>query len=118
MKVRLYRATGEAKNYIDGYTLYFPYPKWYQKELRKLYPSLLYCPIGCFVGCSPASDGEMIRCSWDEMDGRYTFAGLGRKVKIETMPEPFQREVRRLETLYNDALKYNDEGHWEAFNEA
>ena len=118
MKARLYRATGEAKNYIDGYTLYFPYPKWYRQELRKLHKDTLHIPIGTFVGCSPASDGTMIRCSWDEMDERYTFAGLGRKVKIESMPVPFQNEVYRLEKLYNDALKYDDEEHWDTWNHA
>lgn len=27
MKARLYRATGEARNYVDGYSLYLPYPE-------------------------------------------------------------------------------------------
>ena len=112
MKARLYRATGEAKNYIDGYTLYFPYPKWYRQELRKIHRDIAYNPIGCFLGCSPASDGTMIRCCWDEMDGRYTFQGLGRKVKIESMPEPFQKEVARMQALWDEACETHNFDHW------
>ena len=113
MKARLYRATGEARNYVDGYSLYLPYPKRYREELNpRNYAS------GCFLGCSPAHDGTMIRCNWDELEySKYGSASnLGRKIKIESMPEPFQKEVRRIEQLYNDALKYDDEAHWEKFN--
>jgi hypothetical protein len=113
MKARLYRATGEARDYIDGYSLYLPYPKWYREQLNpKNYAS------GCFLGCSPASDGTMIRCCWEELEYRiYGRAdNLGRKVKIESMPEPFQKEVRRIEKLWNDALKYNDDEHWNIWN--
>jgi len=105
MKARLYRATGEARNYVDGYTLYFPYPKWYREELP-------YYSIGCFLGCSPARDGTMIRCNWDEMDEKYTFKGLGRKVKIESMPEPFQKEVARMQALWDEACKTRNFDRW------
>ncbi len=105
MKARLYRATGGARNYIDGYTLYFPYPKWYRKELP-------YLSRGTFLGCSPASDGTMIRCCWDEMDERYAFDGLGRKVKIESMPEPFQKEVARMQALWYEACSTRNFDRW------
>jgi hypothetical protein len=105
MKARLYRATGEARNYVDAYTLYFPYPKWYRDELT-------YFSRGTFLGCSPASDGTLIHCYWDEMDTRYTFDGFGRKVKISSMPERFQQEVERLQKLWDDACKTHDFSRW------
>lgn len=113
MQVRLYRATGEARDYIDGYTLYFPYPKWYIRELQKLHGAGTLIK-GCFLGCSPASDGTMIRCSWDEYEvGKYQYyPSFGKKINIDTMPEPFKKEVRRMENLFNDAIKYNDVIHW------
>ena len=115
MQVRLYRATGEARDYIDGYTLYFPYPKWYIKRLQKWHGVLIK---GTFLGCSPASDGTMIRCTWDEHQvGRFPYyPSFGRKVDISTMPEPFQKEVRRMEKLFNDALKFDDDEHWDKWN--
>lgn len=105
MKARLYRATGEARNYIDGYTLYFPYPKWYRKELP-------YFSRGTFLACSPNPDGTMHRCYWEEMESKYTFTGLGRKVKIESMPEPFQKEVARMQALWDEACKTHDFTRW------
>lgn len=105
MKARLYRATGEARNYVDAYTLYFPYPKWYREELT-------YFSRGTFLGCSPAHDGTMNRCSWDEMDQRYTFDGFGRKVKIDSMPEPFRKEVERMQKLWDEACKTHDFSRW------
>ena len=105
MKVRLYKAKGEAGSFIDGYTLYFPYPRWYRMEL-------IYFSRGTFLGCSPAKDGTMIRCNWDEMDERYTFEGLGRKVKIETMPEAFQSEVKRMQILWDEACKTRNFDRW------
>ena len=105
MKARLYRATGAARDYIDGYTLYFPYPKWYRKEL-------IYFSRGTILGCSPSRYGTMNRCNWDEMDERYSFAGLGRKVKIESMPEPFQKEVARMQALWDEACKTHNFERW------
>ena len=106
MKARLYRATGVASDFIDGYTLYFPYPKRYRKKLP-------YFSRGTFLGCSPAHDGTMIRCSWDEMDERYTFDGLGRKVKIESMPKPFQKEIARMQALWDEACRTGDFKKWD-----
>lgn len=105
MKARLYRATGEARNFIDGYTLYFPYPKWYLKEFG-------HNSRGTFLGCSPASDGTMIRCCWGEMEPQYTFEGFGRKVKISSMPEAFQKEVARMQALWDEACKTRNFDRW------
>lgn len=108
MKARLYRATGEARNYIDAYTLYFPYPKWYRKENGNY-------ATGCFLGCSPASDGTMIRCCWDEWElSKYgaPINASGRKIAIDSMPEPFRNEVRRMESLWEDACRTRDFSRW------
>lgn len=105
MKARLYRATGEARNFIDGYTLYFPYPKWYLEEFG-------YKSRGTFLACSPALDGTIYRCYWGEMEPQYTFAGLGRKVKISSMPEAFQKEVARMQALWDEACKTRNFDRW------
>ena len=108
MKARLYRATGEARNYIDGYTLYFPYPKWYRNEQGNY-------ATGCFLGCSPARDGTMIRCNWDEWEPRRFGASIsacGRKVKIDSMPEPFRKEVERMQKLWDEVCKTHDFTRW------
>lgn len=119
MQVRLYKARGEAGNYIDGYTLYFPYPKFMVKRMKEIYgPTALI--KGFFLGCSPASDGTMIRCNWDDYEvGRYPYyVNFGEKIDIDTMPEPFRKEVRRMEKLYNETLKYDDLEHWNEWNES
>lgn len=106
MKARLYVARGEEKNYVDGYSLYLPYSKSFRE-----WQTLGYRLKGCYLGCSPASDGTMVRCSWAELEGPVS--DLGKRVKIEDMPQPFQRECRRIEALFNEALKT---GTWVRFN--
>ena len=46
------------------------------------------------------------------MDEKYTFAGLGRKVKIESMPKPFQKEVARMQALWDEACKTRNFDRW------
>lgn len=106
MKARLYRATGEARNYIDGYTLYFPYNKKLRKETKQ---------AGFGIGCSQGAGGSVIRCNGFDVES-FATTNLGRKVKIESMSEFFQYWVRKMERLYNDALKFDDAEHWEIFN--
>ena len=103
MQARLYRAAGEARDFVDGYTLVFPYPKWYILETR----NSANC---CFLGCSPSINGTMIRCCWDE--GHFHLLNLGRKVRIETMPEPFQQEVQRMQTLWDEVCKTHNFDRW------
>lgn len=107
MKARLYRATGEARNYIDGYSLYLPYPEWMKKESNGV--------TGIYLGCSPASDGTMIRCTWEEWNLRYgNCTSLGRKVDIDLMPYEFRKECRRIEALWNEALAKRDFSRFDA----
>lgn len=104
MKARLYRATGELRDAIDAWTLYLPYPKW-----LRMHPNNKFYEIrGLMLFCSPASDGTMIRCSWEEFNWQYSIEGLGKKVPIDSMPEPFANECRRIERLFNEAIEKHD----------
>ena len=104
MKVRLYKHAGKWT--VDQFTLYFPYPKWLKKQDGA---------EGCFVGCNQDLHGGVIKCCWDYDDRRlgYSIAGMGRRYPIEKMSIQFRKWASRLERLWNDALKYNDEKHWE-----
>jgi len=106
MKVRLYRGPANCRGYVDEFSLYFPYPKWLREHDGVK---------GCFVGCSQDSRGGVIRCSWDYLDQRlgYSIEGLGRRYPLEKMSKEFRKWARRLERLFNDALRYNDDKHWE-----
>ena len=111
MKVRLYDAGKQYEGYPDRYALYFPVPKALQKREGR----------GVFLGCSPNSQGEMIRCCWDEnrdaiVNGARLF--LGKIVPLETMPVGFQKTARRLEEAWNNAVKYDNEKYWELWNNA
>lgn len=57
MKARLYHDTRKKfRDYIDAWSIYFPYPKWMRKENPGVY--------GCFISCKPTESG-MIRCIVD-----------------------------------------------------
>lgn len=109
MQVRLYDAGKKFKNYPDRYSLYFPYPKWLQKNdgLK-----------GMYLGCSPTERG-MFRLDWGECPLGVTVNSnrlwLGKKIKLESMPENFQICANKLIKAWNDALKYDDEKHWDAW---
>lgn len=112
MKARLYDSGKKYEGYVDRLTLYFPYPKWLQKKdgVR-----------GCYLGCSVASDGGMIRCTWNCNENSIVNSPslfLGKKLDIDSMPEPFRKIVRKMEQIFNDALKFNDEAHWKAWEAA
>ena len=112
MEVRLYDAGKKYENYIDRYTLYFPYPKWLRERSNNV--------RGCWLGCSPAYDG-MIRCSWELNESHIVNSEklwLGKKIKLETMPQPFQICAQRLITAWENALEYDDREHWEIWNRA
>lgn len=113
MKVKLYRATN-AKGFVDEFSLYFPYPKWMKEEIYKRNGGIVN---GTFLGCSQDSRGYVIRCCWDELDASlgYTIQGLGRRYPLEKMSEHFQNYAKHLEKLWNDAIKFNDEEHWDAW---
>lgn len=115
MKVRLYKYPGAWS--VDQFTLYFPYPKRMQEEIKKENGHII---TGCFLGCSQDSAGGVIRCCWDDLDKSrgYNISGLGRRYPLEKMGEEFQAFARNLEKLYNDALKYDDAEHWGAWNRA
>ena len=102
MTARLYKAPAQYRGYVDEYSLYLPYPKCLRNENRN-------GVTGIYLGCSPASDGTMIRCNWEEWNLKHGLCDcLGRKVEIDAMPEAFRNECRRIERLFNEACKLRD----------
>lgn len=111
MKVRLYDAGKKFKDYVDRYTLYFPVCKKLQAREGR----------GFYLGCSPDGNDGVIRCCWetnenDQVNSKSLW--FGKRIAIESMPKGFQRFAMKMEKLWNDALKYDDEEHWEAWNQA
>lgn len=111
-KVKLYRYPGEPT--VDQYSLLFPFPKWlieHETKARFGYPVHGFC-----IACSQASDGTVIRCSSFDYVRKQTH--LGARVSLEKMSPVFQQWARTLEILWQEALEYDDEEHWNAFAEA
>lgn len=113
MKVRVYdgargrKERHQYENYPDRYSLYFPYPKKWQEEMYKEYGEHISGDFLCF---SFSENGETInRCNWDEWNLRNGLCdSLGKKVKIETLPEPVQKWIRGYEVVWNNILKDED----------
>lgn len=101
--VKLYR-------YLDGaeeFTVLFPFPKWLREKDGY---------DGLCIACDQATDGTVIRFECFKYHRNETY--LGRRYPLEKMSPVFQSWVRTLEILYHDALHYDDEEHWDAFNRA
>lgn len=115
MQVRLYRAKAAYRGYPDEFTLYFPYPKWLRLETKKNTGGLIY---GYGIGCSEDFHGEVIRCNGFYLDQTrgYSIASLGRRYPLEKMSEQFQKWAKEMERIYNEAIKFDDEEHWEKWN--
>ena len=104
---RIYDSGKKFEGYADRYSVLFPLPKKFQmgtcNKVR-----------GSYLGCSPSADG-MIRCTWEEVKER-DYVGvdlvLGRRVKLDTFPMPFQNIVNKMTELYNKALNENTEKAW------
>lgn len=112
MKARLYHDTRkEFRDYIDAWSIYFPYPKWMRKENPGVY--------GCFIGCKPTESG-MIRCivDYDEITPGHGRPYLGKIVDVKTTPKAFQKIFRHQERLWNNAITKNTDEAWEAWNRA
>jgi hypothetical protein len=45
----------------------------------------------------------------------YSIDGLGKRYPLEKMSKEFQKFARKMERLWNNALKYNDKKHWDAW---
>ncbi|MBP5457836.1 MAG: hypothetical protein J6Y37_15200 [Paludibacteraceae bacterium] len=108
MKVRVYDAAARNKaykGYVDRYSLYFPYTK----EMRERHWEDFSERVkGDFLGFSFSEDGSRItRCTWDSHKGPMDW--LGKKVRIETLPQPVVEWVAGYEKVWN-ALVYAKEG--------
>ena len=108
-KMRLYDSGKRFENYVDRYTLYFPYPKWLQKHDRAK---------GCYLGCSPTQSG-MNMCCWDINVDSYVNSDtlrLGKKIRLDSMPIGFQKVAKQIETSWQYTLKVNTDEQWDKFN--
>lgn len=112
MKIKIYRCTRrQYKDYIDSWTIVVPHPKWMREEdlKRGSYRK------GICLGCSPGVDDTYFnKCTWEDYECSTTT--FGKRVKVEDAPKPMRKYVRKLQRLYDEALKYNDYEHWEEFN--
>ena len=106
MKLRLYR-TPKCKDFVDEFTVYFPYPKWLEKTEKR--------HSEC-VACSTDIHGNVKLCNWDCEMGNERFY-YGRRYPVEKMSVQFQRWFAFAQALWDKALKYNDDAHWEEFYE-
>lgn len=120
MKVRVYdsaagnKEKSKYKDYIDRYSLYFPLPK---KDIQYYDGGRI---TGYYLGFSFNEDGTTInRCIWDEWNTKYGLCDcLGKKVKIETLPQKVQDWIHGYEKVYNESLKYpDDNGKQKAWND-
>ena len=112
-QMRLYKDTRrEYKDYQGKYTLYFPYPKWLQKTENGA--------TGYGIVCEP-TEGGMWRIEGIYNDGYGVNSNnfyLGRRIKLESMPEAFQICANRLAKAWHDAIKYNTPEYWKKWLDA
>lgn len=106
MKVRVYDS---GKDFVDRYTLYFPY----SKKLREHDGRTI---MGCFLSFN-FREGQLTFYAWDYDDRSlgYNIPRNEKKVKIETLPQFVQNYIVKMERIWNDALKYDDKKHWDAW---
>lgn len=111
MKIKLYRCTRKPyRDFVDCWTIVVPHPKWIREEDRKRGSYRR----GVCLGCSPGADDTYFnRCTWEDYECSTRL--FGKKVKIEDAPKPIREYIKKLQRLYDMALKYNDDKHWEDF---
>lgn len=102
--LRVYDAAGLKKEYAgyqDRYSLYFPYPdKWVENG-----------HVGDFLAFNFTEDEtrpHITRLYWDEWHRRNGYVRLGKKVKIETLPEYVQKWIKGFEKVWNDYINNED----------
>lgn len=118
MKVRVYDC--KKTDVADRYCMYFPYPKSFKERLHQDGRIVMgYCIPFNF---SPDWSGKMqIQTYSDLEDDRtlgYNIPLTHKKVHIETLPKPVRRYIARMERIWNDAFKYNDQQHWNVWYDA
>lgn len=110
MQVKVYRATGEAKNYIDGWTIVFPLSKKFRAMQIKEQGN--YTKAWC-LGCSPCNgDNKRFNmCCWFDLDRSlgYTYEGLGKRVHGADIPAAMQAWIKKAEKAFNNLLNNPDD---------
>lgn len=120
MKVRIYDS--RQKECIDRYTFYFPYPK---KEVERMMDASGHYIVGA---CQPfgfrtdehTGKTDITFYAWFEDDRTlgYNVPDTEKRVKADVMPKEVRDYAAKMEKLWNDAWKYDDDEHWDAWNEA
>ena len=107
---RIYDSGKKFENYVDRYSVFFPLPKKYREEPQE--------DRGVYLGCSVMSDGGICCCTWEPVEYYHRIGinlHLGKRVKLESFPKPFQKVINKMTKLYNKALNENTEKAWEAW---
>ena len=101
---RLYKFHDNACCKNDNYYfLYWPFPEWLRKRNRMI--------KGLGLECQETVNGTVMRhCFFDIEEAPCK---IGKKTPLEKMSPAFQKWVSALESIWQDALKYDDDEHWE-----
>lgn len=110
MQAKVYRATGEAKDYIDGWTIVFPLSKKFRAMQIKEQGD--YTKAWC-LSCSPCQgdDERFNACGWFDLDPSqgYTYDGLGKRVQAADIPAAIQKWIEKAEKAFNALLNHPDD---------
>lgn len=112
MEIRVYDA---GKRWADRYTMYFPYPKWMQKED--------HC-IAYYYGFNfhQGNNGKSIvtRFCGDNATKPVICCNYGKRVKLSNLPKDIQEMICKLQKVWdilcNKCNRFNDE-IWDAWCE-
>lgn len=111
MKIRVYDA---GKKYADRYTMYFPYPKWMQKEDECI---AYYYGFNFHVGFNGKS--VITRYCSDYAMKPVACCNYGMKVRLSSLPDDIKKMISKIQTVWDILCdkrnRLNDE-IWNAWN--
>lgn len=105
--LRVYKAGKKYDGYVDQFSLYYPTPRNKVKD---------WGYMGQFLGFSFSQD-TITKCTHDECKlglGIDTF--LGKKQKIEDLPQHVQEWIKEEEKAYNTAIDLDSIDGWDAYS--
>lgn len=117
MKVRIYDS--RLKGYVDRYTFYFPYPKKrVEAEMKRSGHQIMGICQPFSFRTDQSGKTSLTFCPWfdDDRTLNINVPNNEKKLKIESMPKEVQEYATKMEKLWNDAWKYDDEEHWKKWN--
>lgn len=113
MEIRVYKENRKQfRDYVDNITVVFPIPKRLQEREHSR---------AFFIAGNFGSDGRWNRLhSGDIPQGVYINGNrcyLGRKMRLDAIPEPARAEIERVGKIWNEAVTKDTEEAWERWNE-